>query len=156
MGKEIERKFLTTGNGWRRGAKRSRLSQGYLLAGKEKSVRVRLEDGRGTITIKGRARGLARDEYEYAIPARDARELLGRLCERPLIEKTRHRARLGGLLWEIDEFFGDNAGLIVAEVELKSARQKIPLPPWVGKEVTRDPRYLNSNRFKNPYRRWKR
>ena len=156
MAKEIERKFLTFGDGWRRGAKRSRLSQGYLLAGKDKSVRVRLENGRGTVTIKGRARGLVRAEYEYAIPARDARELLDRLCEKPLIEKTRHRVRFGGLVWEIDEFFGDNAGLIVAEVELKSAGQKVPLPPWIGAEVTRDPRYLNSNLFKRPYRLWKR
>jgi adenylate cyclase len=156
MGLEIERKFLVTGDAWRKGAKRSRLRQGYLLAGKEKSVRVRLEDGRGTVTIKGRARGLVRAEYEYAIPARDARELLDRLCERPLIEKTRHRARFGGLVWEIDEFFGDNAGLVVAEVELRRADQKVVLPPWIGKEVTRDARYLNSNLFKNPYRRWAR
>jgi adenylate cyclase len=154
MGQEIERKFLVAGGAWRKGAKRSRLSQGYLLAGKDKSVRVRLEDGRGTVTIKGRGRGIVRAEYEYAVPARDARELLGRLCERPLIEKTRHRVRFGGLVWEIDEFLGDNAGLIVAEVELRTAKQKVALPPWVGKEVTRDPRYLNSNLFKKPYRRW--
>jgi adenylate cyclase len=156
VGREIERKFLTAGNGWRKGAKRSRLRQGYLLAGKEKSVRVRLEGGRGTVTIKGRARGLVRAEYEYAIPARDARELLDRLCEKPLIEKARFRVRFGGLVWEIDEFSGNNRGLIVAEVELKSAAQKIVLPPWVGKEVTRDPRYLNANLFKHPYRRWAR
>ena len=150
MAKEIERKFLVTGDGWRRGAKRSRMSQGYLLATKEKSVRVRLEDGRGTITIKGRARGLVRAEYEYKIPARDAREMLDGLCEKPLIDKIRHRVRFGGLVWEIDEFFGANAGLIVAEVELSRATQKIALPPWIGKEVTRDPRYLNANLFKNP------
>jgi CYTH domain-containing protein len=154
MAREIERKFLVTGDDWRKGARRSRLSQGYLLAEKGRSVRVRLEDGRGTVTIKGAARGLIRAEYEYSIPARDARELLDRLCEKPLIEKTRHRVRFGGLVWEIDEFVGDNAGLIVAEVELTSARQKVPLPPWIGKEVTRDPRYLNANLFKNPYRRW--
>lgn len=156
MGREIERKFLVTSNDWRKGARRSRLRQGYLLAGKEKSVRVRLEGGRGTVTIKGRAKGLIRAEYEYAIPARDARALLDLLCEKPLIEKTRHRVRHAGLLWEIDEFFGDNAGLIVAEAELRTARQKVALPPWAGKEVTRDPRYLNANLFKNPYRRWKR
>ncbi len=154
MGREIERKFLVIGDAWRKGAKRSRLSQGYLLAGRDKSVRVRLEDGRGTVAIKGRARGLVRAEYEYAIPARDARQLLDRLCEKPLIEKTRHRVRFSGRVWEIDEFSGDNRGLIVAEVELASAAQTVVLPPWAGKEVTRDARYLNSNLFRNPYRRW--
>ena len=149
MGREIERKFLVTGGGWRKGAKRSRLSQGYLLAEKKKSVRVRLEDGRGTLTIKGPARGGGRDEYEYAIPAKDALELLARLCEKPLIEKTRSRVRSGGLLWEIDEFAGANKGLIVAEVELRRAGQKVALPSWVGKEVTHDPRYLNANLFKS-------
>jgi adenylate cyclase len=117
-------------------------------------VRVRLEDGRGTVTIKGPARGAARAEFEYAIPAKDARELLRDLCEKPLIEKTRSRVRYAGLVWEIDEFAGDNEGLVVAEVELRRAGQKVALPPWTGKEVTRDPRYLNANLFKKPYRSW--
>lgn len=155
MGLEIERKFLVTGRGWRRGARRSRLSQGYLLAEKDKSVRVRLEDGRGTVTIKGPSRGAGRAEYEYAIPAKDARELLRGLCEKPLIEKTRHRARFRGLLWEIDEFAGANRGLVVAEVELRREGQKVALPSWVGREVTSDPRYLNANLFKKPYTRWR-
>lgn len=153
MGLEIERKFLVTGEGWRKGARRSRLSQGYLLAEKGKCARVRLEDGRGTITIKGPSRGAGRAEYEYAIPARDARELLRHLCEKPLIEKTRHRVRFGGLVWEIDEFAGDNRGLIVAEVELRRAGQAVALPPWIGKEVTDDPHYLNANLFKRPWRK---
>src|SRR6185437_13536884 len=156
MGLEIERKFLVKGDGWSKGAKRSRLSQGYLLAEKGKSVRVGLEDGRGTITVKGPSRGAGRAEYEYEIPAKDARELLRGLCEKPLIEKTRHRLKAGGLVWEIDEFAGANRGLVVAEVELKRARQKVPLPPWIGKEVTDDPRYLNANLFKKSYRRWRR
>ena len=151
MGREIERKFLVTG--WKR-RKGTRLTQGYLYAGKDKSVRVRLEDGRGTVTIKGPTRGSERAEYEYSIPAVDARELLHTLCEKPLIEKTRSRVRFQGLLWEVDEFYGDNKGLIVAEVELKRASQKVSLPPWVGKEVTRDARYLNANLFKKPYRSW--
>jgi|SRR6185312_3854619 len=155
MGLEIERKFLVQGEGWRGGAKRSRLSQGYLSAEKGKSVRVRLEDGRGTLTIKGPSRGAGRAEYEYDIPAKDARELLRNLCEKPLIEKTRHRVRFKGLLWEVDEFAGDNRGLIVAEVELKRANQKVALPSWIGKEVTDDPRYLNANLFKKPYRSWR-
>jgi adenylate cyclase len=156
MGREIERKFLVTGEGWRKGAKRSRLCQGYLLAEKKKSVRVRLEDGRGTLTIKGSSRGAGRAEYEYAIPARDARELHRDHCEKPLLEKTRWRVRHGGLLWEVDVFAGANRGLVVAEVELRRAGQKVSLPSWVGKEVTHDARYLNANLFKKPYRRWPR
>jgi len=152
MGREIERKFLVVGGGWR-GGRRSRLRQGYLHASKDRSVRVRLEDGVGTLTVKGAARGLSRAEFEYRIPARDAAALL-RLCERPLIEKTRTRARFGGRIWEVDEFSGDNRGLIVAEVELDRADRAIALPPWVGREVTRDPRYLNANLFRRPYREW--
>ena len=156
MGQEIERKFLVAGGGWRKSAKRSRLSQGYLYSGKDKSVRVRIEDGRGTVTIKGPTRRASRAEYEYSIPAKDARELLSRLCEKPLIEKIRFRVKYAGLLWEIDEFGGDNRGLVVAEVELRRAGQKVALPPWIGAEVTNDPRYLNANLFKKPYRRWRR
>lgn len=156
MGREIERKFLVVGDGWRKGGRRSRLRQGYLCATRERSARVRLEDGVGTITLKGPARGGVRAEYEYRIPARDAAELLDRLCEKPLIEKTRTRVRAGGLLWEVDEFAGANRGLIVAEVELARAGQRVVLPPWAGREVTRDPRYLNANLFKKPYRTWAR
>ena len=155
MGREIERKFLVTGEGWRKGAKRSRLSQGYLLAEKKKSARVRLEDGRGTLTIKGASKGAGRAEFEYPIPARDARELLRDHCEQPLIEKTRWRVRYRGLLWEVDVFEGANCGLVVAEVELRRADQKVALPPWVGKEVTRDARYLNANLFKKPHKTWR-
>ena len=156
MAQEIERKFLVTGDGWRKGGRRSRLRQGYLCASKARSVRVRLEDGVGTLTIKGPAKGAVRAEYEHRIPAREAAQLLERLCERPLIEKTRTRVKFGGLLWEVDEFAGDNQGLIVAEVELTRENQRVALPPWVGKEVTRDARYLNANLFKTPYRRWAR
>jgi adenylate cyclase len=152
MGVEIERKFLVTGDGWRRG-KRSRLSQGYLCASLDRSVRVRLEDGQGTLNVKGPSKGLARAEFEYRIPAKDAAALL-KLCERPLIEKTRTRVRFGGLVWEVDEFFGDNAGLIVAEVELDRASRRVDLPPWVGKEVSRDRRYLNASLLRRPYRTW--
>ncbi len=152
MGTEIERKFLVTGDGWRRG-KRSRLSQGYLCASLDRSVRVRLEDGVGTLNVKGPAKGLARAEFEYRIPRKDAAALLT-LCLRPLIEKTRTRVRFGGLTWEVDEFFGDNAGLIVAEVELDRADRAVALPPWVGKEVSRDPRYLNASLLRRPYRTW--
>jgi adenylate cyclase len=154
MGLEIERKFLVTGDGWRQGAKRSRLCQGYLHAEKGKSMRVRLEAGRGTVTIKGPSRGSGRAEYEYPIPAKDARELLRDLCEKPLIEKTRWRIRHKGLVWEVDVFEGSNQGLIVAEVELRRSGQAVALPPWAGREVTSDPRYLNANLYKRPFKNW--
>jgi len=154
VGVEIERKFLVQGDGWRAHGRSSRLRQGYLCATQERSVRVRLDGRRGFLTIKGPARGAARAEFEYAIPARDALSLFA-LCEGPLIDKTRTRVRFGGLLWEIDEFHGDNKGLIVAEVELSRAKQRVSLPPWVGAEVTDDPRYLNASLFRKPYRSWR-
>ncbi|MDE2490347.1 MAG: CYTH domain-containing protein [Elusimicrobia bacterium] len=154
MGREIERKFLVAGDGWRGRGTSSRLRQGYLCASKERSVRVRLEGRAGTLTVKGPSRGAARDEYEYRIPARDAAELLERHCLQPLIDKTRTRLRWKGLVWEIDEFRGDNRGLIVAEVELPRADRAVELPPWAGAEVTGDPRYLNASLLRRPYRLW--
>ena len=153
MAIEIERKFLVSGDGWRGRGRSSRLRQGYLCATKERSVRVRLDGRKGFLTIKGPSRGAGRAEYEYPVPARDAAEMFS-LCEGPLIDKTRTRVRFDGLLWEIDEFHGDNAGLIVAEVELSRADQRVSLPPWAGKEVTGDPRYLNASLFRKPYGRW--
>jgi adenylate cyclase len=156
VGREIERKFLVRGAGWRGRGRTTVLRQGYLCASKERSVRVRLEGRAGTVTIKGPSRGAVRAEYEYVIPARDAAELLDRLCERPLIEKTRTRIKHRGFVWEVDEFRGENAGLIVAEVELPRADCRVPLPAWVGAEVTRDPRYLNASLLRRPYRSWRR
>ncbi len=118
-------------------------------------MRVRVDGRAGFLTIKGPSRGAGRAEFEYKVPARDAAALFA-LCEKPLIDKTRTRVRFGGLLWEIDEFHGENRGLIVAEVELARANQRVRLPPWVGAEVTGDPRYLNAALFRKPYRRWKR
>ncbi len=152
---EIERKFLVRDDSWRRQVdSATEIRQGYLCLDPERSVRARLSGGRGTLTIKGRSRGATRDEYEYAIPAEEAWELLERLCVRPLLEKTRHRIRVGELLWEVDEFAGDNAGLVVAEVELENAEQEVALPDWVGSEVTGDPRYLNVNLVARPFSRW--
>lgn len=155
MGREIERKFLVVGDGWRRGGRRSRMRQGYLCAAEGRSVRVRVEDGVATLNVKGAARGLSRPEFEYRIPLRDAAQLL-RLREGALIEKTRTRVRHGGLVWEVDEFLGDNRGLVVAEVELDRADRRVSLPPWVGEEVTGDPRYLNAALVRRPYRTWRR
>lgn len=154
MGTEIERKFLLRDDSWRRGARGTRCRQGYLSSARERTVRVRTIDDRGFLTVKGITAGASRAEYEYEIPADDAKQMLDTLCERPLIEKTRFKVEHDGLVWEVDEFFGDNEGLVVAEVELRSADQAFRLPPWAGQEVTGDPRYFNSNLVKHPYRTW--
>lgn len=143
MALEIERKFLVTGDGWRRG-RGVLLRQGYLSSAPQRTVRVRLEGRRGTLTVKGLTRGAARAEFEYGIPAKDAVALLA-LCPPPLLEKTRRRIRFAGRVWDVDEFHGRHAGLVVAEVELPRADAKVALPPWAGKEVTGDPRYFNAN-----------
>jgi len=152
MAREIERKFLTKGSAWRR-AGGMRLCQGYLSSAKGRTVRVRTVGDKAYLTIKGMAVGATRPEFEYEIPYQDAKELLN-LCEMPLIEKDRHRLEEGGVVWEIDEFLGENRGLIVAEVELESEDQPFTKPDWVGEEVTGDPRYFNSNLIKKPYTKW--
>ena len=153
MAQEIERKFLVRTDEWRSLAKATRYRQGYLSSLKERVVRVRTIDDKGFLTIKGINEGLTRLEFEYDIPLADADNLLD-LCEKPIIEKTRSKIPLGGLVWEIDEFFGDNAGLIVAEVELESEDQAFEKPSWIGEEVSGDPRYFNSNLIKNPFTTW--
>lgn len=153
MAKEIERKFLVTGTDWRKGSG-VRYRQGYLTSNPDCTVRVRVAGRKAMLTVKGLSQGAARDEFEYPIPLKDAEQMLKTLCERPLIEKTRFRIPYRGLVWEVDVFDGDNRGLIVAEVELKDERQPVPAPPWVGREVTDDPRYYNSNLAKKPFRRW--
>lgn len=155
MAKEIERKFLVVGAEWRHGITGVAYRQGYLSTVKERTVRVRTVGDKGFLTIKGVTVGVSRSEYEYGIPTDDANALLNDLCERPLIEKTRYKIPYGGLTWEIDEFFGENQGLVVAEVELKDEQQAIDRPSWVGQEVSGDPRYFNSNLIKTPYTRWK-
>ena len=154
MATEIERKFLVTGDAWRGLGTSTEFRQGYLSTVKERTVRVRAAGDRGTLTIKGITVGATRAEYDYPIPFADANELLDDLCERPLIEKTRHVVDAGGVTWEIDEFAGANEGLIVAEVELGSADQEFPRPDWIGDEVTGDPRYYNANLIARPYTEW--
>jgi CYTH domain-containing protein len=154
MGTEIERKFLLKGDAWRALARGTAYRQGYLSTVKERTVRVRTVGERGFLTVKGVTTGVRRAEFEYEIPRADADAMLDDLCERPLIEKTRYRIEHGGLVWEVDEFFGENAGLVLAEVELDSESQKIALPGWVGEEVSGDPRYFNANLIKNPYSTW--
>lgn len=154
MGTEIERKFLLKDDSWRSGAVGLECLQGYLSTRKERLVRVRTIGPRGFITIKGIATGLSRTEYEYEIPLREAHEILEGLCVRPLIEKTRYRVEFEGLVWEIDEFHGENQGLVIAEVEMKDEEQAVPLPEWIGEEVSQEPRYFNSNLVSDPYRNW--
>jgi adenylate cyclase len=155
MGKEIERKFLVDPYGAWREAEAKFYRQGYLQRTIERTVRVRTAGERAFLTIKGHSEGAARLEFEYEIPVAEANELLDVLCERPLIEKTRRTLSYANLVWEVDEFFGDNADLIVAEVELQDEAQPIILPPWVGDEVTQDPRYYNANLVQNPYCLWR-
>jgi CYTH domain-containing protein len=152
MAKEIERKFLVKEGSWRN-EKGARYRQGYLSSVKERVVRVRTINDKSYLTIKGLTVGACRLEFEYEIPRQDADRLLD-ICEKPLIEKTRFKVEEKGFVWEIDEFFGENQGLIVAEVELVSENQDFPKPDWVLEEVTGDPRYFNSNLIKNPFKMW--
>ena len=154
MGKEIERKYLIKDDTWRKNASGTTYRQGYLSTVKERTVRVRTIDDKGFLTIKGITISATRREYEYEIPMVDANEMLDELCEKPIIEKTRFKISHAGLTWEIDEFAGVNQGLIVAEVELESEDQNIDFPPWVGEEVSGDPRYFNSNLIANPFANW--
>lgn len=156
MGIEIERKFLVKGRAWKDLAPALRCRQGYLCLDRDKTVRVRIMGRRGFLTVKGGGAGIVRHEFEYEIPVADADELLEKFCRRPLIEKDRYRIEHEGLVWEVDEFFGENRGLVVAEVELESADQVISLPAWVGREVSGDPRYFNAALSRQPFRSWKR
>lgn len=154
MAKEIERKFLVIGDDWRQLAKGTHYRQGYLNSAKERTVRIRTIDDKAYLTVKGPTIGVTRQEYEYEIPHADCVQMLEHLAEKPIIEKTRYKIPFAGLTWEIDEFFGVNAGLIVAEVELTSESQAFEKPAWVGEEISSDPRYFNSNLVKNPYTTW--
>jgi len=156
MAIEIERKYTLKNDNWRQHIQQSKAyRQGYLSGGPQSSVRVRIEDQLANINIKSATLGIHRQEYEYAIPLSDAHELLNSLCAKPLIEKTRHFVTHQGKLWEIDEFHGDNAGLIVAEVELASEDEHVDLPDWVDQEVSDDVRYYNVSLVKHPYKDWK-
>jgi adenylate cyclase len=154
MAMEIERKFLVTGEQWREGNEGVRTCQGYLSSAPECTVRVRVMGDKAYLTIKGKTEGVSRSEYEYEIPVGEAEEMLAHLCRRPFIEKKRYRVQYAGLEWEVDEFSGENEGLILAEVELESEEQQIDLPPWVGQEVSDDARYFNVNLVRHPYSAW--
>lgn len=144
MATEIERKFLVQGDAWRKDADTGRACrQGYLLAEKEKTVRVRIIGTEAFLTIKGAMQGISRAEFEYPIPVCDAEKLLA-LCGDAVIEKTRHRVSFAGNTWEVDLFHGRHAGLVLAEIELRSEGQTFEKPAWLGPEVSADPRYSNA------------
>jgi len=152
MAIEIERKFLLVGDQWR-SAPAVYFCQGYLNRNKARTVRIRVAGNLGYITIKGESTGATRVEFEYEIPLAEAKQLLC-LCERPLIEKYRRKILHEGMLWEVDEFLGQNQGLVVAEIELQSEDQVFSKPEWVGQEVTHDVRYYNSNLSVKPFLTW--
>jgi len=155
MGVEIERKFLVDGDAWRTLGEATLLRQGYLSLEPTRTVRVRIDGERAFLTIKGKSVGASRGEWEYPIPVPDAAELLDGLCQQPLVEKVRHRIAIGAHTWEVDEFLGANAGLVVAEIELASEAETFEKPDWIGREVTGDARYFNSNLIRQPYSQWK-
>lgn len=154
MSKEIERKYLLKNNDWRKLSTSSfKIKQGYLNSNIERTVRVRRIGDKALLTIKSKNEGITRSEYEYEIPVKDAISLLD-LCEKPIIEKTRSIVVFENKTWEIDEFEGENKGLIIAEIELSSENEKFILPDWIGKEVSDDVRYYNSSLILNPYCTW--
>jgi CYTH domain-containing protein len=152
MGIEIERKFLVAGDTWR-DAPAVAYAQGYLNRDKRRTVRVRIVETRAWLTVKGANSGATRAEFEYPIPLADAEALLA-LCDGPLVRKLRRVVVHAGATWEVDEFQGDNAGLVVAEIELASEDEAFEPPAWLGAEVTHDARYFNSNLAARPYSTW--
>ncbi|MEA5535617.1 CYTH domain-containing protein [Crocosphaera sp. XPORK-15E] len=155
MAIEIERKFLVKNDDWRSLESGKVYRQGYILTqDKVTTIRIRIIGEDAYLTIKSKTEGISRNEFEYPIPLEDAKMMLDTLCSRPLIEKIRYKITIDNLVWEIDEFKGENEGLILAEVELNDENQEIFLPSWVGEEVTHDLRYYNVNLAKNPYQTW--
>jgi len=155
MALEIERKFLMKDESWRGLALGQHYRQGYLNQNHGTIVRIRTIGNEGYLTIKGPSQDGARLEFEYPIPVVDAVEMLEKLSASPIVEKLRHAIHFDGFVWEVDEFLGENEGLIFAEIELEHPDQQFSLPPWIGREVTDDPRFYNSNLASNPYSRWK-
>jgi adenylate cyclase len=154
VGHEIERKFLVKGEEYRALGTCEHYRQGYLRRAGPATVRIRIAGDRAYLTVKGPTEGYRRSEYEYPIPLEDARELLDTLCDRPQIEKRRYLVPHGAHTWEVDEFLGENSGLVVAEIELGAEDEPFELPAWVGEEVTADPRYRNAALALRPFKSW--
>lgn len=154
MPKEIERKFLVL-DGWQKDCFEAKhCLQGFIYISKEKTIRVRVLQDKGYLTVKGATEGMTRLEYDYEIPLEDAKEMLTTLCIKPLIEKQRYYCKHKGHLWEVDVFMGANEGLVLAEIELKDPEEVFDKPSWVGQEVTDDPRYYNASLVSLPYNKW--
>jgi len=154
MAKEIERKFLVKNNDWKNlVTKQTKIQQAYLNLDKERTVRVRIKNEEAFLTIKGITKGIERQEFEYKIPIKDAQAML-QICHKPIIEKTRFEVIYKNHLWEIDEFYGDNKGLIVAEIELKSTNEAFEKPDFIGTEVSDDSRYYNASLIQLPFCKW--
>jgi adenylate cyclase len=155
MATEIERKFLVAGDGWKDAVvTETRLTQGYLASSPRVTVRVRVKGDQGVVTIKGATQGISRAEFEYPIPVEDARAMLDTLVENGIVDKVRYRVPCGRHTWEVDVFAGDNAGLVLAEIELDSEDEPFVRPDWLGEEVSDDSRYYNANLARHPYRSW--
>jgi len=154
MGTEIERKFLVINETWRNASPGTTYRQGYLAFGPPVAVRVRLAGEKATLNIKQATLDITRNEFEYPIPREDADFLLAKCCQGTIIEKVRHRVSFGGFTWEVDEFHGANAGLLIAEIEIEHPNQDFPRPPWIGAEVSGDPRYLNTSLAQRPFSTW--
>lgn len=156
MALEIEHKFLLANDDWRELISHSvHYSQGYMSSLATNSIRVRISDKQAWLNIKSATIGTQRLEYEYEIPLEEANELLNHLCRKPIIEKVRHFVTYAHKLWEIDEFFGDNQGLCIAEIELTHVDEYFAKPSWLGQEVTHDIRYYNNNLARYPYSEWR-
>lgn len=155
MAQEVERKFLVKGDFKADSFKATRITQGYLSSVPERTVRVRIKGDKGYITIKGKGNdsGASRYEWEKEIPVDEVKELLN-LCEPGVIDKTRYLVKSGGHTFEVDEFYGENEGLVLAEVELKDENENFVKPAWIGEEVTGNVKYYNSMLMKNPYSKW--
>ena len=153
MGIEIERKFLVDGQIFPQSNRSVWIKQGYLNSNPERCVRIRITGDQCFITIKGPTKGMTRAEYEYSIPIEDGEHLL-MLCENEPIEKRRHYVEYHGMLWEIDQFYGVNLGLVIAEIELSAESQDFKKPEWIGQEVTYDHRYSNASLSTAPFSSW--
>lgn len=155
MATEIERKFLVHRESWTPGDDPGTLiRQGYISRDPDRVVRIRIAGESGYLTVKGRTLGISRPEFEYGIPLADATSMLDQLCPRPLVEKRRFHVPHAGRIWEVDLFEGENAGLVLAEVELPTPNTPIVLPKWVSREVSNDPRYFNANLAVTPFGSW--
>lgn len=154
MATEIERKFLVNDTAFLEGASGVRMCQGYLSTRPQATVRVRIQQERAWLTLKGKSEGATRSEFEYPIPPADARAMLDEMCTGGRIEKTRYYLDVPPHTWEVDVFEGENAGLVVAEIELREENEEFIRPDWLGEEVTGDPRYYNSQLLQHPWRHW--